>query len=422
VDKQPLRQVRDSHTSLASAARPIDDTLWDVAVVGAGPAGTSAATCLASAGHSVLLLDKHAFPRDKVCGDALIPDALNCLRQLGLYDLVRSNGHALDHLTVYSPSRIRVQVPAECVTLKRERFDKLLLDAALDRGATFRVASVKAVHEAPNGQVYLTVGGEGTTARARIGIMATGANVSLLAPLRLVHQARASAIALRCYVRSRMRVDELIVSFDRSITPGYGWIFPLGGGEYNVGCGVFYGHPRAHEVNLREAFDTFTRRMPIARELVARADAVSPLRGARLRSGLGGASCHNGGSLLCIGETIGATFPFTGEGIGKAMETGLLAARQAHRSIEAGNATPLTQFPELLERDLAPRYTGYQIAERWMSRPWLNDLLAIRIRTSASLRTTVSEILNETADPRTVFSWKTFLPRWARSRPRREVA
>ena len=56
----------------------------DVLVIGAGPAGSACAQVLAQDGLNVLLADQHAFPRDKVCGDGLIPDAHHALRKLGV--------------------------------------------------------------------------------------------------------------------------------------------------------------------------------------------------------------------------------------------------------------------------------------------------------------------------------------------------
>ena len=64
----------------------------------------------------------------------------------------------------------------------------------------------------------------------------------------------------------------------------------------------------------------------------------------------------------------------------------------------------LRRFPDRLEEELRFRYLGYEAAERWLSMPWLVDLVARRARTSKFLQEAIAEIINETADPRTVFS------------------
>ena len=107
---------------------------------------------------------------------------------------------------------------------------------------------------------------------------------------------------------------------------------------------------------------------------------------------------------MVIGEAIGATFPFTGEGIGKAMETGELAAEVASRALGEADFDHLKEFPQRLERELKPKFLGYQLAQDWLSRPWLNDLVARRIRKSRFLQELVQGIVNETVDPREVFS------------------
>ena len=192
--------------------------------------------------------------------------------------------------------------------------------------------------------------------------------------------------------------------------PGYAWIFPIGDGEFNVGCGLFDRERRAPAkgrgraaANLRAIFARFTRDFPIARDLMARATSVTPLAGARLRCGLEGTSACGPGPVVAIGETIGATFPFTGEGIGKAMETGELAAEAVHDWLTGRDARALDEFPRRLA-SLAPRYTGYRIAERWLSRAWLTDFLARRVNASRFLHAAAAGILNETMDPRELFS------------------
>src|SRR6185295_13891760 len=108
----------------------LPDREWDVVVVGAGPAGATAAAHLARAGRDVLLVDRARFPRDKVCGDALIPDAIGALDRLGALDAVRQRGQSIAATGVFSPSRIEFEVPGRFITLKRVHLDAIVAERA----------------------------------------------------------------------------------------------------------------------------------------------------------------------------------------------------------------------------------------------------------------------------------------------------
>ena len=376
--------------------------VWDVAIIGAGPAGSVAAVRLASRGVRVLMIDRRRFPRDKACGDALIGDAIQCLRRNGLYDRVARLAWATRTLTAYSPSQIAVDVGAEFLTLKRSVLDAELVAAAAARGVTVCYGTVSRVAEERPGIVRVELSGAAPV-RARLAMIATGADTSLLRAEGMLTRPQPSGIAIRAYIRSAVELDRLVISFDRSIIPGYAWIFPLGGGEYNVGCGVFQGGADGGGRMLRELLDRFLGEFPLARELRARATNEGPVRGALLRCGLTGARPDNGGRVLAIGETIGTTFRFTGEGIGKAMESGELAADVVHSALENG-ARRLSDYTDRLGRELRPHYRGYEVAERWLSRAWLGNLLAWRARRSPFLRGVMADIVSGTADPREAFS------------------
>ncbi len=386
-------------------AAALGHRLFDVVVIGAGPAGVTAAIELAGAGHEVALLDKQPFPRSKVCGDGLIADSLRMLRRLDLYDRVAACGHALDTVTIYSPSQHRIDIPGEFLTLRRDTLDSLLAGAAVERGASFAAAEVKSLEEHAD-RVTAHCRGGAVSISARLAVVATGADIRLV-PSRAKDTAPArSAVALRCYARSSVAFDRLIVTFDRSILPGYGWIFPLGNGEYNLGCGVFHRWSPARDPNLRHMFHTLTARFPPARELIAHGELATPLKGAPLRCGLTGVPAYAGGRIVMAGEAIGTTFPFTGEGIGKAMETGALAAERVNLALADGTLAPLSELPTIVRTTLEPRYRGYQIAERWLSHAWVSDLLIKRAQRSPSLRQAAAGVLNETVDPSKIFSWR----------------
>ncbi len=377
---------------------------WDVIIVGAGPAGATAATCLAERGHRVLLLDRRAFPREKVCGDGLIADSQRVLERLGLIDTVRRIGHTTRTLSAFSPSGIRVDVGGEFITLKREALDALLVRRAVQAGATFARADISDIHTGEHDRVRVIAAGVDQPFRATLGLLATGADLGLSSRLARIERTAPTGIALRCYVTSPAKIDALVLAYDRAFLPGYAWIFPLGNDEYNVGCGTFFRNAAHIEVNLREMFQQFVQRFELARTLMHSASNVTPLKGAPLRAGLQGAHPCLAPRWLAIGETIGTTFPFTGEGIGKAMETAEIAAEFVHDALQGGDLAALRGFPARIESELSDKYIGYRMAERWLAHAWLTNFLAHRAQQSARIRRAVEGLLNERIDPRRVFS------------------
>ena len=255
--------------------------------------------------------------------------------------------------------------------------------------------------------MLVEIAGRAAPLRTQYALIATGADDALLrrtAPS--LEASRPSAIALRCYVRSTARVDRLrAISYGREILPGYAWIFPLRGGDNNVGCGVFFSQGCPWRCEPADDVQSIRRQLSRSsrRDEPVRTRHAAEGRAAALRP-LGSNRAPEIPRVLAIGETIGTTFPFTGEGIGKAMETGELAARTVRDAIEHRDPSRLHHFGARIEREFGPRYLGYRAAERWLSRPWITDIFARRARESDFLRSALGGILNETIDPRTVFS------------------
>jgi len=129
-------------------AAPADRESWDVIVIGAGPAGSLAARQLALAGSSVLLVDKAAFPRHKVCGCCLNASALHTLNSVGLGAIpIKLNAVPLDSLILAARGRRATLTTANGVALSRHALDNALIQAAIDAGASFQSSTVATVEQ-----------------------------------------------------------------------------------------------------------------------------------------------------------------------------------------------------------------------------------------------------------------------------------
>jgi geranylgeranyl reductase family protein len=391
-------------------AGSIADRPWDVVVVGAVPAGAVAACHLAAHHHRVLLLDRKKFPREKVCGDGLLPDALRCLDAIGVGETVREAGHKMSSSVLTSPSRYEVEIHGEYLTIKRGLLDTIVAQKAVESGAVFAHGEVQRLAVERDGRVSFAIQECNRPIHARMGIVATGVDIRLMKTLNWPVRTKPSGVAMRCYVRSSHVLDRLIISFairKRAAIFGYGWIFPMGDGEYNVGFGILTSHRvRKGNINLKANFKNFIDSFPPARELMQHSDSATDLRAAALRYDFEGASPFVKGPVLAAGETIGTTLPFLGEGIGKAMESGQLAAEAIGRALDADDLSQLSQYSQQIESRFKTRYQGYRMAEKWLARPWLNDFLLYRCGKSKYAREILAGVIAETSNPHDIFSLK----------------
>jgi len=391
-------------------ASSISNGLWDVVIIGAGPAGAIAAVHLAANHHRVLLLDRKKFPREKVCGDALLPDALRCLDTIGIGEMVRAAGYPISTSVLISPSLNEVEIPGQYLTIKRSLLDMIVAQKAVDMGAVFACGEVKQLAVEPDGLVSFMIQGSEKRFRARIGIVATGVDIRLLRKLNWSARKKPSGFALRCYVRSSLILDRLVISFvihDRFTVPGYGWVFPMRDHEYNVGFGLLSpDRVRERTINLKRKFKIFIDTFPITRELMQQSDRTTALRAAALRYDYEGAYPFVNGPIVAVGETIGTTLPFIGQGIGKAMESGQLAAEAISKALESGDLSKLSPYGQQIESKFKTHYQGYRIAEKWLARPWLNDFILNRFGKSRYAKEILAGVIAETKNPQDIFSLK----------------
>ncbi|MEU4213792.1 geranylgeranyl reductase family protein [Actinoplanes sp. NPDC026623] len=294
--------------------------MFDVAVVGAGPAGAAAALAARRAGASVLLIDRAAFPRDKPCGDGIAADAVDVLAGLGVTGL--TDGYQpVAGLRLIAPGGTEVArpLPRPAHTVPRRVFDARLVLAAVAQGAELCRHTVRTMREDGEGVVL------DDRIRARVVIGADGAGSVVRRALG--HPANPDghlAIAIRGYA-SAVGTEQLIRTTSAR-WPAYAWSFPLGDGTANVGYGE----------TLRGAPLTKAYLMSRLGELLPGTEPTG-VRAHHLPL-----STHRPppaqGRVLLAGDALSLINPFTGEGIFYAVLSGALAgaaaATGAHRVVE----------------------------------------------------------------------------------------
>ena len=368
-----------------------------VLVVGAGPAGSAAAGVLARAGVDVVLVDQQAFPRDKICGDGLIPDAHHALRRLGVLDQVMARARSATHVRCVGPRGAHIDVPGELAVLPRRELDDIVCRGAVASGARMH-APVRFIApiEAHGVVVGARLAHRDTVreVRAQWVLLASGAVPQALIAAGMAQRQTPSGVALRGYVRNPRMVPDITalhVVWHRALTPGYGWIFPCRDGVFNIGVGIADSHSQRSggryakvESNLHDVMQQF--------------EAVYELT----RAG-----------MLVLGEAAGSTYSFTGEGIGKALETGIHAAEAvltaAHRRAGAAGAgadADVRADYEARLTSLRPRFELYRRANVVNRHPWLTDLLIWRANKSPRIVRRMSGVLQETSNPGNLVSVK----------------
>ncbi len=380
----------------------------DVIVAGAGPAGSVAAMQLARAGRRVLLCDRAAFPRDKTCGDGLIADALAVLRTLGLDEAVRDASYRTSRLLTISPGGVEVRFQSNFLILPRRRFDQMLFDCAVSSGAEFQqlvVDSPICDGDRVVGVLAKRPGSEGVVPlRAPLTLLATGAEGLVLKKFDSTARPAPSGLAVRTYATRANGEDltDLIISLERDLLPGYAWAFPVPDGLINVGVGALSGSGlRAQGINLRTRLDALLAGKGRLGGMLGPLRAVERHQGAPLRTGLVGASLGRPG-LAVIGEAGGTTYAVTGEGIGKAMESAMLAADLAASQPELPAVGPA--FAREMTQRYRARFAAYTTAERWVARPFIADYVARRANKSEWVHSRLTGVINERDLPNKIFS------------------
>jgi flavin-dependent dehydrogenase len=177
--------------------------------------------------------------------------------------------------------------------------------------------------------------------------------------------------------------------------------------EFNVGFGLLsLERDTGRRINLKDKCKAFIESFPPARALMQHSDRTTPLRAAALRYDFDGAYPFFNGPLVAVGETIGTTLPFIGEGTGKAMQSGKLAADIISQALKSDDLSMLARYGQKIESEFKTRHYGYRSAQRWLAKPWLNNFTIGRLGASRYAKEILAGVIAETKNPKDIFSFK----------------
>ena len=314
--------------------------MYDAIIVGAGPAGSSAAIYCNKLGLNTLLLDKSIFPRDKICGDALSGKSVKILEELDLLqDLDKLDGAIVNRIIFGNPNHSECELHlnkslnkrhiSHGFVIPRKIFDNYLFKKASDVSnvvSGFNVEDLIYNKSQVVGVKGKSINGEQKKYFGNIVLGADGPYSIVSRKSGLYNSdMNYTAVGLRCYYENvEDLTDQIELHYVNETIPGYFWIFPAGNKKANIGVGLLKSRAKKKKYNLQQIMKQVINSKNFKHRF-KNSNALEKPKGWNLPFGNTKRGNHGNGFLL-LGDAAGLVDPFTGEGIGNAMESGKIAA------------------------------------------------------------------------------------------------
>jgi menaquinone-9 beta-reductase len=392
---------------------PLTKLQTKVIIIGAGPAGAGASFFLSKYEIPHIIIDKATFPRDKVCGDACSGKTalvINRANEAWLSEIlgkpddfmpswgikfVAPNGKDLD--IPFSPNRTP-ETKAPGFTVSRLDFDNFLFSKIpSDYTTIYQGATVSNIERSDN-KVTVTFSQNGHDYEVTAPLIIGADGDKSIVRKKFVGENNASkayAVGLRAYYEgiTGMHSENFIeLHFLPEMLPGYLWIFPLPHGRANVGVGILSEVVRDKKINLREQMLAAIKNNPNIAPRFANATLVDKIQGWGLPLAMERQSLSGDNYLLC-GDAASLVDPFSGEGIGNALYSGMLAAMALKEALPANDlsATNLKEkYDDVLYKRLGDEFKISATLQRLCRYPWLFNFVVNKAYKSKSLRDTIS--------------------------------
>jgi geranylgeranyl reductase family protein len=324
--------------------------IYDVVIIGAGPAGCSVAYNLYKQGiKDFLLVDKNVFPRDKICAGGLTIEAQVCLEEMEILEKVKTHAYEVYRVYYITPYRTilkgrRVEMPMpEMLVLKRKIFDSILLDHVKKLKVPVREGmQIKGFWE-DNSKICGVISREGEHIGAKVVVIATGANLS---SFDLKKRSSPQIISyMGQYENTNFEKNIAYLIYDKDFLPLYGWMFPEADDMVNIGIGLEW--PTFSKYKIKKYFE----RIPSTylNQYMKDARLIGITRGFPIRYTYRIKDIVDR-NVLYVGEAGRIISAFTGEGISQALVSGRFAAHAISNYLNNNKQVELANYEKMVRR------------------------------------------------------------------------
>ena len=383
-----------------------------VTIIGAGPAGMTAAFFLAKNKIPVTLIEKRSFPRDKICGDCIGGFGLSVLKQMDadLFERFANSKKKLigSGVHFFGPDHQKVTIKAvnkignkmtEVALCRRTDFDNFLYEEIKNHKCIeiIQNKNVTDLHKDEGGVNIIS--SDEIFLKAKLVILATGSQHTLVHKLNGKRLPRKHmAAGLRVYFENIEGLNPegyIELHFLKELAPGYLWIFPLTENQANVGLGLRSDILSKRKIDLRQMLKNYIDDNPYFRERFKNARQVSDISGFPLSLG-GKNRIISGDHYLLAGDSANLIEPLFGEGIGHAMYSGKFAAEHALRCLENDNFSAKfnTRYDRMVYDKLGTTLRFSAMMQNIARYPSLMSFLFNRVTNNPDLQELLFNIIN----------------------------
>jgi geranylgeranyl reductase family protein len=383
----------------------------DVLIAGAGPAGASTSIFLSKEKIKHIIIDKAVFPRDKTCGDAMSGKTVGMLKRIKHNweenFLTDSNAVVSNGIQFIGSNNVCLDIPFRLQNThkneplgfvsKRIDFDNNLFNLVKSQYAECLLnTAIEDIEQTQQGVVIkIKEEGKAKTIFAKMIVGAEGRS-SVVAKKLAQHtvESKHYSAGIRAYyanVSGLHNENYIELHFYKEMQPGYFWIFPLPSGMANVGMGMLSSAVSSQKANLKQMMQDIIDTHPVIKDRFKNARLQGKVEGWGLPLGSKKRNL-SGERFLLTGDAGSLIDPFTGEGIGNAMVSGLVASRQIKKAIEANDfsAEFLKEYDRELYKKLWAELKMSHYLQILSAKPWLFNFVIKKASRSKELRETIS--------------------------------